>query len=86
MLQPNFCCYIKQPHPITTKTTTYPKSTESVPHCKTAFHFSSAIDNPLFYQPEGAGFFSSGQAVGFWMQRRVLKVRKQIHNPTTPLA
>ena len=38
----------------------------------------------LFHQPEGARFFSSGQAVGLWMQRRVLRVRKQIHKSTTP--
>ena len=38
----------------------------------------------LFHQPEDTRFFSSGQAVGLWMQRRVLRVRKQIHKPTTP--
>ena len=37
----------------------------------------------LFHQPEGARFFSSGQAI-LWGQRRILRVRKQIHKPTTP--
>ena len=32
---------------------------------KAAFHFSSAIGNSLFCQPEGVEIFSSGQAVGF---------------------
>ena len=53
-------------------------------HKPSAEVFFQRIDKSLFHQPEGAGFFSSGQAVGFWMQRRVLRVRKQIHNPTTP--
>ncbi|MFR6289881.1 MAG: hypothetical protein ACLUKQ_00320 [Peptococcaceae bacterium] len=51
---------------------------------KTALYFSSDINNSLLRYPKGAEFFSSGQAVGFWMQRRILRVRKQIHNPTTP--
>lgn len=35
----------------------------------------------LFHQPEDTRFFSSDQPVDLWIQ---LRVRKQIHKPTTP--